>query len=181
MAPEGLEGLFVLGREAVAEVHEVAATDIDLAAFLDRLRIAGICWCLKGRVMGERRVAADPVVVLDPTLGREAVVVPAHRVEDLTAPHTLVAGDRVGVRVGEHVAHVEGTADRGWRCVYGKDLVAGLRPVEPVGAVFLPGRVPAPLQTLEGGLVGDGCLSGGLVTHGGPRLAVYPGAPADRM
>ena len=54
-------------------------------------------------VVRERGVAPDPEVVLDPTLGRQPVVVPADRVEDLLAPHALISSDQVGVRVRTHV------------------------------------------------------------------------------
>ena len=56
---------------------------------------------------GTCRVAAHPVVVLHPALGRQPVVVPADRVEHVLAAHPLVAGDQVGVGVGEHVSHVQ--------------------------------------------------------------------------
>ena len=56
------------------------------------------------RVVRQGRVAAHAVVVLHPALGRQAVVVPADRVEDVLAAHPLVAGDQVGVGVGEHCA-----------------------------------------------------------------------------
>ena len=77
-----------------AQLDEVAARDA-AAACLPAARRAGS----NVGVVGERRVALDAVVVLDPALGGQAVVVPAHRVEDLLAPHALVAGDGVGVGV----------------------------------------------------------------------------------
>ncbi len=101
------------------------------------------------RVVRQRRVAADAVVVLHPALGGQAVVVPAHRVEDLVAPHAPVAGDGVGVRVDEHGAHVQRPAHRRRRRVDGEDLGAALRPVEPVGAVGLPARRPLLLEPVE--------------------------------
>ena len=62
---------------------------------------------LEAGVVRRRRVAAHAEVVLDAALGRQAVVVPAHRVEDLLAAHALEAGDDVGVGVAEHVADVQ--------------------------------------------------------------------------
>ena len=100
MAPQLLELLLVLGHEAVAELDEVAARDRHrrLRRLLGRLEVG---------VVRERRVAAHAEVVLHPALGGQAVVVPAHRVEDLEPAHAPVAGDGVGVRVAEHVAHVQ--------------------------------------------------------------------------
>ena len=45
-------------------------------------------------VVGEGRVAADPEVVLHPALGGQAVVVPAHRVEDGSRPACAGSGPR---------------------------------------------------------------------------------------
>ena len=101
------------------------------------------------RVVGQRRVAADAVVVLHPTLGRQPVVVPPHRVEHLAAAHPLVARDQVGVRVGEHVPDVQRPADRRRRRVDRVDLLARLGAVEAVGAVVLPYRHPALLEAVE--------------------------------
>ena len=57
----------------------------------------------------ERHVglAAHVVVVLDAALGRQPVVVPAHRVEDVQAAHALVAREHVRLGVAEDVADVE--------------------------------------------------------------------------
>ena len=62
---------------------------------------------LERRVVRQRRVAPFAIVVLHAPLGGQPVVVPAHRVEHLEATHPLVAGHDVGVRVREHVPHVE--------------------------------------------------------------------------
>ena len=78
----------------------------------DRLGRDGPPGGSKAGVVGQRRVAADPVVVLDPALGRQAVVVPAHRVEHRPPAHPLEAGEDVGVAVGEDVADVQRPADR---------------------------------------------------------------------
>ena len=102
----------------------------------------GVVRRLEVGVVGQRRVAADAEVVLDPPLGGQPVVVPPHRVEDLEAPHALVAGDRIGVGVGEHVADVQRPADRRRRGVDGVDLVAGRGPVEAVGARRPPSALP---------------------------------------
>ena len=78
-------------------------------------------------LVGQRRVAADAVVVLDPALGGQPVVVPAHRVEDLVAAHPLVAGDGVGVGEREDVADVQRPADRRGRRVDRVDLLPSAR------------------------------------------------------
>ena len=70
-------------------------------------RFGGLLGRLEVGVVGERRVADDAVVDLHAALDVEAVVVPPHRVEDLVAPHALVAGDGVGVGVRAHVAGVQ--------------------------------------------------------------------------
>ena len=113
--------------------------------------------------VGLRRVAPHAVVVLHAALGRQAVVVPPHRVEDGLAAHALVAGDGVGVGVAEHVAHVQRSADGGRRRVDGEHAVAGRRRVEAVRAIGVPLGGPAFLDAVERRLVGD-------VRHRRPRL-----------
>ena len=103
----------------------------------------------RSRVVRERRVASDAEVVLDAAFGRQAVVVPADRVEDLEPAHPLEPGDEVGVRVGHHVADVQRAARRRRRRVDRVDLLAGLRPVEAVGAVGLPPLAPLRLEPVE--------------------------------
>src|SRR5690606_32160556 len=106
-------------------------------------------------VVGERRVAAGPRHELDAALDVEPVVVPAHGVEDLLAPHALVPGDGVGVGVGADVARVQRARHGRRRRVDREDLVARLRAVEPVGALVGPALAPLGLEALEAGLVGD--------------------------
>jgi hypothetical protein len=99
-APELLELRLVLGGQPHAQLHEVAPRDGDLvlARLLRRLEV---------RVVVHGRVAAHAVVVLHPSLRRQAVVVPAHRVVDVPAAHALVARHEVGVGVAEDVPHVQ--------------------------------------------------------------------------
>ena len=127
-AEERLEGHLVLDGEDVAQLDEVLAADGLLVGGLDRLAVR-VDAPLGGRhevlLVGQGRVAAHAVVVLDPALGRQAVVVPADRVEDLEAAHALVASHAVGVGVAEDVADVQAAARRGRRGVDGEDLVAG--------------------------------------------------------
>ena len=107
------------------------------------------------RVVGEGRIAADAEVVLHPSLGGQAVVVPAHGVVHLFALHALIPGQGVAVGVAEHVAHVEAAADGGGRGVDGVDLVAGGSAVEAVRSVGFPDVVPLGFEALERGLLGD--------------------------
>ena len=81
----------------------------------------------EGRVVGDGRIAAHAVVVLHPPLGGESVVVPAHRVEDLSAPHAVVPGHGVGVGVGEAVSGVQRPRHRRRGRVYGVDVGARSR------------------------------------------------------
>ena len=148
-APELLEDDLVLNGEALAEFDEVLAGDRDLllGIRIDRR--------FEGRVVREAGVAADAVVVLHAALGRQAVVVPAHRVENLEAAHALVAGDAVGVRVREHVPDMQGAADRRRGSVDRVDVGADLGAIEAVGALLLPYPGPRGLDAIEGGLVGQ--------------------------
>ena len=167
VAPELLEGLLVLGRERLAQLDEVAPGDGP-----------GRCGRLCGRrevgVVGEGGVAGHAVEVLDPPLGGQAVVVPAHRVEDLGAPHAPIAGDRVGVGVGEDVADVEGARHRRRRGVDGVDLRPGLGAVEAVGAA----PVPRPRPSAARGRRGRACRAqpcGEATARAGGRWRPGPG------
>ena len=146
-APQRLEDLLVLLDEPLAQLDEVRPADRDL---LLRVRLGRRRVALDVR---QGRVAANAEVVLHPALGGQAVVVPAHRVEDLLAAHPLEARHQVGVRVGEHVPDVEGPRDGRGRGVDRVDLLAGLRPVEGVGVVGLPALGPGRLEPLQRRLV----------------------------
>ena len=154
LAPQSLEGMLVFRGEHVAQLDEIAPRDRQLAPCLDGLRIAAVSRRLKARVVGQRRVAAHPEVVLDAPLGGQAVVVPAHWVEDLVAGHAPVAGDVVGVGVAEHVPHVQRAAHGGRRRVDAEHLLAGGGAVEAVHAVGFPALRPLRFQPVHGGPVG---------------------------
>ncbi len=154
-APDVFELLLVLDGQALTQLDEVAARDRQLVCGL----AAGVVAALERRdkrgVVGERRVDANAVVVLHPALGGQAVVVPAHRVEDRFALHTLVARDEVHVRVAEHVTDVQASRGRRRRGVHGEDVLAGgALTVETVGALVLPRFPPLRLKPFEGGFVG---------------------------
>ena len=145
--PEVLERLLVLLGEALAQLHEIAPGDgrLVLAAGLD----------LKIRVIVQRRFAAHAEVVLDAAFGRQAVVVPAHRVEDLEPAHALVARDAVGVGVAEDVTDVQRSADRGWGSVDAVDLFTGLRAIEAVHLPLVPLCGPLAVQSVHRGSIGN--------------------------
>ena len=149
VAPDLLERLLVLLHQPLAQLDEVGPRG------RDRLlgRLAGR---LERRVVCEGRVAADAEVVLDAPLGGEAVVVPAHRVEDLVPAHAAVAGDRVGLHVPEHRPHVQRPAHRRRRRVDRVDLGPALGAVEAVGGVALPPLGPLVLEPVEARFLGDG-------------------------
>jgi hypothetical protein len=115
--PQCFKLLLVFRCQPQAELDEVGPADLDLL-------LARALRRLEGQVVRDRRVAADAVVVLHPALGGQAVVVPAHRVEQLATAHPLVAREAVGLRVAEHRAHVQRAADRRRRRVDREDLVA---------------------------------------------------------
>ena len=111
---------------------------------------SGVAGGSKSGVVRQRRVALDAEVVLHPALGRQAVVVPAHRVEHGLAAHPLEAGDDVGVGVGEHVADVQRTAHGRRRGVDRVDVLprsgcgrSCRRPASPI-------PIPSVLQGLPG-------------------------------
>ena len=148
-SPELLEDDLVLDGQLLAEFDEVTAGDGDL------LLGVGLRRRLEGGVVGERGVTSDTEVVLHATLGRQTVVVPAHGIEDGVAAHALVAGDAVGVRIGEDVAYVEGPAHRGRGSIDRVDLGPGSGAIEEIGAVGIPCLHPALLDAVDAGLVGE--------------------------
>ena len=175
---EFLERFLILGGEVGAQLDEVPSTDAHrrlllllLGAFRHGNRDREV------RVVGERGIAAHPVVVLHPSFGGQTVVVPAHRIEDRFAPHALIAGDRVGVGVTEDMAHVERSAHRRRRGVDRVDAGPIRSAVESVGAVAFPDRVPPRLETFEVGSLGDvpvGSGGGKGRAHGSPTVVPVP-------
>ena len=135
-----------------SRLDEVGPADGDGAVVLGHVAAEG---CGERGVVGQRRVATDAGDVLHATLGGQAVVVPPDGVEDGLALHALVAGDGVGVRVAEHVADVQRTADGGWRRVDREHPLAARITVEAVGGVSFPPLHPAGLDAVERRLVRD--------------------------
>ncbi len=144
--PEMFEGLLVFDRQARAELDEVRTRYRD--RWLRRLRRRR-----KRRVVRQRGVAAHTVIVLHAPFGRQAVVVPSHRIEHRFAPHPLESRDEVRVGVREDVAHVQRAADRGRRRVDGEDVGARARTIEPVHASCFPACDPFGFKPLQRGLL----------------------------
>ena len=142
VTPQMLEGLLVLGGQPVAQLDEIGTRDGD------RL-LAGLLWRLKCRVVRQRRIAPDTVVVLHAPLGRQSVVVPPHRVEHRLAAHALKPRDDVGVRVREHVTDVQRATDGRRRRVDRIDLVAAVMAIESIGAAGLPALRPFRLEAFQ--------------------------------
>ena len=113
----------------------------------------------------------DLVLLLDVALRRQAVVVEAHRIEDVAAPHPHVADDELRLRVRHRVADVEVRRRYvGRRRVDGEDR-AGRLGVEPVDPRLLPAQAGALLDRRE-----IGCL---VETHG--SFSSAPAAPAASL
>ena len=149
LAPQGLEELLVLHDQLLAQRDEVGPVHRDLALGIGLLRRAEV------GVVGERGVAAHPEVVLHATLGRQAVVVPAHRVEHGLAAHPLEARDDISVGVGEDVSDVERAAHGRRRRVDREDVGARAGPIEAVDPFRVPARHPLLLEPFERRLVGN--------------------------
>ena len=122
--PEGLEGLLVLRGEGQAQVDEVAARDL-AGRGLPRLVVG------HGRRAARARRARRARSARGSSSGRAAPWAgrcrPSPWVEDVPAPHPLVAREDVGLGVAEDVAHVQRARDRGRRGVDDE----GLRPRPP--------------------------------------------------
>ena len=82
VTPQVLEVLLVFDGQALAQLHEITTRDRHLIASLDGLAFASDMRGLKIRIIGEGRIDANPEVVLHAALGGQAIVVPAHGVED---------------------------------------------------------------------------------------------------
>ena len=155
LAPQGLEQLLILSSQTLAQLDEVLAGNRHLILGVDLLAIGALERRLEVRVVGEGHVHAHAVVVLHAALGGQAVVIPTHRVEHVVAAHALVTRNHIGVRVREHVTHVQRTGDGGRRGVDGVDGLAVAGIAEFVGAVFIPDGAPLVLKSVHTDLVGQ--------------------------
>jgi hypothetical protein len=157
LTEELLERHFVLHGERLAQLDEVAAAHRNLVGGAARLVVAPLVGRREVGVVRQRGIAPHAVVVLHASFGREAVVVPPHRIEDGLAPHPLEPHLDVGVREREHVADVQTAGCRRRGSVDREDALAAdlgaADAVEQVRAVLGPCSIPFRLETLECGLV----------------------------
>lgn len=152
-----LEDFLVLDGEFLAQFDEVlAGNDVEIALVLGRLGR----WPVIG-VVGDGGIATHTVVVLDAALRRQAVVIPAHGVEDVLARHAHVAGLDVRLGEGEHVSHVQRAGCGGRGSVDRVDLLPGGVRVELVGSFREPALRQGSLQAFKGRLVGNVDRGGG--------------------
>ena len=138
--PEFHERFFVLFRQFQAEFDKI------FAGKLKRVMFAGFRACvfaLKIFDVWDFRVAGDMEIVLHAAFGRQAVVVPAHRIENIHAQHPFVADNHVGMRVAENMPHVERTGDGRRRRIHDKGLFARHGSVITINLLFLPKTIPA--------------------------------------
>ena len=114
LGPQVAELFLIGGGELFAQFDEVTTRARNLIASFQLLAFSAVEWWLEVRVVRQRCVDAHAEIVLNTTLGWQAVVVEAHRVKHVVTAHTLIAGDHIGVRVGEHVPDVQ-MARSSWR------------------------------------------------------------------
>ncbi len=148
VSPQVLERFLVLDGQPPAQLDEVRPRD----------RHRGLGRRLRRRerrIVGERRVAPDAVVVLHAPLRRQPVVVPAHGIEHGLAAHAVKASDQIGVGEREDVTDVQRAADRGRRRVDGVHVAARTRSIEAVHAGRFPDRRPLRLEPFERRLLGQ--------------------------
>ena len=167
--PQLLELLLVFLGETLAQFDEVLAADRHLVLRVDLLAVSAFERRLEIRIVLQGRVHAHAVIVLHAALGRQAVVVPTHRVEDVKALHALETGDDIGVRVGEHVADMQMPGHGGRRGVDRIDGLAVAGVAEFVDAGFIPRLAPLVFEPVDAHLVrqrgqvrGDGIV---LISH----------------
>src|SRR5438045_455166 len=147
MTPQVLERLLVVGGEADAQLNEVGT----------RNRNRMLTWLvrrLERRIVWKRWIASHTVEVLHAPFGRQAVVVPSHRIEHGLAAHPLKTRNDVGVSKRKDVSDVKRAADSRRRGIDRKDLRARTAAVKAVRARFVPSSVPLLFESFEGRLVG---------------------------
>ena len=103
---------------------------------------------LKIRVIGQGGITTHPVIVLGTPLSREPVIVPAHGVKHLFAPHALVPGEAIGVGIGKHVSYVQRSRGRRWGSVDGEDFRALRFAVKRIDLLLFPGLPPTLFEAI---------------------------------
>ena len=137
-AEDVFKNFFIFGGQGFAGFNKVFARDF-LTLFF------GVFYMnrFKCRVIGNFRVAGDVIVVLNAAFGREAVVIPAYRVEYRFSLHALVSGDDVGLGVAEDVSDMQRTGNGRRRCINHKAVVPALGRIVFVNFVGAPVGIAA--------------------------------------
>ena len=154
-APQRLELLLVLGGELLAQLDEVLTGDRHLVLGVDLLAVRTLERRHEIRIVLQGRIHAHAVIVLHTAFGRQAVVVPAHRVEHVVAVHALETCDHIGVRVGEHVADVQVARNGGRRGIDGINGLTVAGALELVDSALVPDSAPLVFETVHADLVGQ--------------------------
>ena len=154
-APQRLELLLVLGGELFTQFDEVLTGDRHLVLGVDLLAIGAFERRHEIRIVLQGSVHAHAVIVLHTAFGRQAVVVPAHRVEHVVAVHALETRDHIGMRVGEHVAHMQVARNGGRRGIDGIDGLAVAGALELVDSALVPDATPLVFETVHADPVGQ--------------------------
>ena len=154
-APQRLELLLVLGGELFTQFDEVLTGDRHLVLGVDLLAIGAFERRHEIRIVLQGRIHAHAVIVLHTAFGRQAVVVPAHRVEHVVAVHALETCDHIGVRVGEHVADVQVARNGGRRGIDGINGLTVAGALELVDSALVPDSAPLVFETVHADLVGQ--------------------------
>ena len=153
--PQRLELLLILGGELLAQFDEVLTGDRNLILGVDLLAIGAFERRHEIRIVLEGGVHTHAVIVLHTAFGWQAVVIPAHRVEHVVAVHALESRDHIGMRVREHVAHVQVAGNGGRRGVDGIHGLAVAGALELVDFAFVPDFAPLVFETVHADLVGQ--------------------------
>ena len=154
-APQRLELLLVLGGELFTQFDEVLTGDRHLVLGVDLLAIGAFERRHEIRIVLQGSVHAHAVIVLHTAFGRQAVVVPAHRVEHVVAVHALETRDHIGMRVGEHVAHMQVARNGGRRGIDGINGLTVAGALELVDSALVPDATPLVFETVHADPVGQ--------------------------
>ncbi len=100
-------------------------------------------------MVGKSWIATDTIEILHSTLGGQAIVIPAHRIINFFAEHSLISGNQVSVGVAENVPYVKRARNSWWRGIYGVDscFVCGF--VEAISTTCFPVGTPLGLEPFD--------------------------------
>src|SRR5262249_20338437 len=139
--PQFLESLFVYFSELPAELDKIWPADHLRRLF--RITSGFEVWQIR-----EIRVTANVKEILYPPLGREAIVVPPHGIEDIFSRHAALACDEILMRVTKYVADVKRAAYRRRRRVNDESLVSRACRIPAMDPRHLPSSAPFALNFL---------------------------------